>query len=133
MKLYVIDACGLITFLRNEDGADKFIQLLADNTNTFLLHALTAGEVYYDILRMNKPKAEELFRIIDDLQIGIIWTLDKELLHWAAYYKVNYKMSYADSYVLATAYLNNACVISTDHHEFDVVEQETDLCFYWLR
>ena len=133
MNLYVLDACGIITFLRNEEGADKFIQLLANNNNTILMHALTVGEVYYDMLRINKLKAEELFRIIDDLQIGIIWTLDKELLQQASYYKVNFKMSYADSYVLATAYLHDAYIISTDHHEFDAVEQQTDLCFFWLR
>ncbi len=31
-------------------------------------------------------------------------------------------MSLADSYVLALAEINNAQVVSTDHHEFDAVE-----------
>jgi len=42
-------------------------------------------------------------------------------------------MSYADSYVLAMADISNAQVVSTDHHEFDIVEKNTMLKFYWPR
>ena len=42
-------------------------------------------------------------------------------------------MSYADSFVLAAANINNAIVVSSDHHEFDTVEKNTNLKFYWLR
>ena len=97
------------------------------------MHAVNLGEVYYDILRSNKQKAETLFKIIDKLQIQIIWEIEKQLIKTAGHYKINFKISYADSFVLATAKLNNAKIISTDHHEFDTVEHNTDLKFFWLR
>jgi len=34
---------------------------------------------------------------------------------------------------LALADKEKAIVISTDHHEFDVVEAAKELSFYWLR
>lgn len=78
-------------------------------------------------------KANELFSLIKDLQIKVIRDINDELIKEAGKYKINFKMSYADSYVLSTAYINNAIVISTDHHEFDTIEQNTDIKFYWLR
>ena len=42
-------------------------------------------------------------------------------------------MSYADSYILATAEIENAQIVSTDHHEFDIVDKNTKLKFYWPR
>jgi len=133
VTIYVFDACGLITFLRNEQGAEKVMQLFADEENTFLMHAITLGEVYYDTLRMNKDKALELFETVNELGIQIVWNMDENLIKVAGDFKVNNKMSYADSFVLALAKEYNAQIISTDHHEFDTVEKNSNLKFFWLR
>ncbi|GHV10410.1 hypothetical protein FACS1894217_15860 [Clostridia bacterium] len=47
--------------------------------------------------------------------------------------KATYKMSLADSIVLAEAAVNGGAVLTADHHEFDVVEQNEKLEFAWLR
>lgn len=133
INTYVVDACGLITFLRNENGAEKLLDLFTDNKNVFLMHAINLGEVYYDLLRSNKDNAEKLFSIISDLQISVIWEVDKDLIRKAGLYKVNFKMSYADSFVLSTAEKKSGVIITTDHHEFDNVEKNTNLKFFWLR
>ena len=49
------------------------------------------------------------------------------------YFKTNYKISFADSFVLASAKLNNARIITSDHHEFDVIEKDGDMDFEWIR
>lgn len=131
VTIFVFDACGLITFLRNEQGAEKVMQLFAEEENTFLMHAITLGEVFYDTLRINKDKAFDLFEDVNDLAIQIVWNIDENFLKAAGNFKVNNKMSYADSFVLALAKEYNAQVISTDHHEFDAVEKNTNLKFYW--
>jgi len=49
------------------------------------------------------------------------------------YFKTNYRLSFADCFVLALAQLQNASVITSDHHEFDAVEQSGACSFLWLR
>ena len=97
------------------------------------MHSVNFGEVYYDALKASKDKANQLFEIIAELPIKILWNIDKELIKQAGNYKVNFKMSYADSFVLASAKINNAQVVSSDHHEFDAVEENSNLKFYWIR
>lgn len=130
---YVIDACAFIAYLRNEEGSDKFSTLLKDQNNRFFMHSINLGEVYYDSLRVSEKKPpRELFDDIAKLPIHIIWTLDIPFIELVGKYKTSYKISYADSFVLALAEREKATVISTDH-EFDVIETEGKLSFYWLR
>lgn len=133
IESYVLDSCALVAFFQSEDGGEKLISILKDKNSKKIMHAINLGEVYYDTLRRSKNVAKELIENIFLLPIEIIWNLDRELIETAGYYKVNHRMSYADSFVLATAHLNYATVISTDHHEFDDVEQNSDLEFFWLR
>ena len=97
------------------------------------MHAINFGEVYYDALRFSVQNAKKIFNIMDKLPIEILWKIDKNIIEKAGYYKTNFKMSYADSYVLAIGDIQNANIITTDHHEFDAVEEKTNLKFCWLR
>ena len=133
MDKYILDACGLIVFLQKEEGFDKVKAILKEWGNTIIMHAINLGEVYYDALRISDQNAEKLLEIVGKLPIKIIWNIDENLIKRAGFYKINFKMSYADSYILATAEIENAKIISTDHHEFDIVEKNTNLKFYWPR
>jgi hypothetical protein len=42
------------------------------------------------------------------------------------------KISLADSIALSTAYLLKGMVTS-DHHEFDIIEQKEKISFCWIR
>lgn len=98
------------------------------------MHSVNLGEVYYYSFRTSgKEKADELFEDILKLPIHIIWTLDFPFIQIVGTYKTSYRISYADSFVLALAEQKEAIIISTDHHEFDIIESEKKLSFYWLR
>ncbi len=134
MNLYVIDACGLIAYLRGEGGGDKLRELFRDDNNKFFIHSVNLGEVYYDTLRFSgQETAQELFEDVSKLPITVIWELDVSLIQLAGKYKTSYKISYSDSFVLALAEREDATIISTDHHEFDAIDNAGDLLFYWLR
>jgi len=47
--------------------------------------------------------------------------------------KRSHKMSVADSFVLATAIIEGATVVSSDHKEMDSVEEAGELSFLWIR
>ena len=77
VSTYVIDACALIAYLRKEKGGGKLRELLKDSYNTFFMHSVTVGEVYYDSIRVSgKETAHEIFGDIAKLPINVIWTLD---------------------------------------------------------
>jgi len=131
---YVIDACALIAYFRGETGNDRFRALLKEDNNRFFMHSVNVGEVYYDTLRISGvEKAGEVFEDIAKLPIHVVWTLDIPFIELVGKHKTSYRISYADSFVLALSEREDAIVISTDHHEFDVIEDAGILAFSWLR
>lgn len=104
---YVMDACGLIIYLREEKGHEKVKTLLKDKHSRFFMHAVNIGEVYYDTLRKDKDEAQEFWNDIQQLPITIIWELDIPTLKIVGEYKTSaFKMSYADCFLLALAEQN---------------------------
>ncbi len=133
IETYIFDACALIAFLQKETGFEKALELLKNRQSVILMHAINFGEVYYDALKTSKEAAELLFEQMKKLPIKIQWSMDRNTIEAAGKFKINNRMSLADSYVLALAEINSALVVSTDHHEFDAVEKNTNIKFFWLR
>lgn len=134
IRKYVIDACAVIAYLREEDGCGKLKALLKEKNNSFFMHSINLAEIYYDTLRvLGKQKAEELFDDIKKLPINVVWTIDVALIELVGKYKTSYKISFADSFFLALTEKEGAIAISTDHHEFDEIDNKKAVSFYWLR
>jgi len=70
---------------------------------------------------------------VEQLPIEICRQCSDKLLKQAAFLKINEKVSLADSFALGLAKLKNAKLVSTDHHEFDIIDQKGLSEFYWLR
>lgn len=68
-----------------------------------------------------------------DYLLFIIDSISDDLLKKIGYFKTHYKISFADSFVLATAKIYNATVVTSDHHEFDAVEKDGEISFEWIR
>ena len=131
---YVIDACALIAFLQNEGGGDILRELFKMPENEFFMHSVNLTEVHYDAVYVaGEEKAQELFEKVVGLPITILWDLNVSLIKLVGKYKTSYQISFADAFVLALAEKKKAIVVSTDHHEFDVIESAGKLSFYWLR
>lgn len=133
---FVIDACALIAYLNGEDGANVFDELLqrADN-HTAELHASSVNlyEVYYDCLRRDEQTAQQLLVDLYHLPLLIVETFERNLMVAAGHFKVRYRVSLADSIALALAQQLGARLVSTDHHEFDPIEQAGEVQLKWLR
>jgi predicted nucleic acid-binding protein len=67
------------------------------------------------------------------MPIGFHHTFDEAFLKQAAEFKARHKMSVTDSFLLAQATRLDASVITSDHHEFDAVEQAGLCRFAWMR
>lgn len=134
MTTYIVDACALIAFLRKEKGSERFVNLIKSDTNQFFMHAVNLGEVYYDTVRFADIRvADELLQDIGDLPIHIVWSIDIPFIRLVGTYKTSFQISYADAFVLSLAERERGVALTTDHHEFDPVEDEGIIQFYWLR
>ena len=137
MKLYVLDACALLALLRNEQGAD----VVADAINVanrgmakIIMHKANLLEVYYDLLRSSgKDKTDIIMTEIKKRPIEVNSEITDEIFVEAGRLKSSYKISFADSFALAQALVSGSSLLTSDHHEFDVIESKESIHFAWIR
>ena len=136
-ETYVLDACALLAFLNDEPGADvidTLLQKAKNNECTLYMHKLNILEIYYGVLREDgHAKAEDGFAKILALPIKVIESLSDTVFKAAGKPKVSYRISVADSIALAEAKTRNVQLVTSDHHEFDPIEKQKDVMFYWIR
>jgi predicted nucleic acid-binding protein len=70
-------------------------------------------------LLMNEAGADVVDSVIERAEAGRL--------------KATYKISMADALLLAHGIENNATIITSDHHELDIVEQSENIDFLWFR
>jgi len=136
-KSYVLDACGLIAFLTDEEGSEQVESLLKKAEKhecVVYIHQINILEIYYGIFREDgQDKADETYEKILALPIMIIDKLDASVFKEAGRLKATYKISLADSIVLAESKIKKAPIVTCDHHEFDILEENKEAIFYWIR
>ena len=136
-KTYIIDACALIAFLADEEGAGKIENLIRRAHRgeiILILHKINLLEIYYNTLRVKgKSFANDEYNKILQLPVEIIDPISDEVFFEAARLKIAYRISLADSIALSEALIRKATIINSDHHEFDIVEKNEKIIFFWLR
>ena len=134
---YCLDACALIAFLCDEPGADVVEQLLieAERKNiSLIMHRINLLEVYYGIEKSEgKSRADEILKSIYKLPITFIDKINDLIFFTASYFKSNYRLSLADAIALATSKTRKAKLVSSDHHEFDILERNNEINIKWIR
>ncbi|ADY55398.1 PilT protein domain protein [Syntrophobotulus glycolicus DSM 8271] len=135
--VYVLDACALLAIINNEQGADRVEGILREalegNTVVYM-NKINLYEVYYGIYRVDgQTNADKVYQIIQKQPIDIIDVFSDDVFREAARLKAKYKISLADSIALGEASMRNASLLSSDHHEFDIVEQQESIKFDWIR
>ncbi len=137
MKNYVLDACAVIAFILDEEGADKVENLLSLSSRgkcALYLNKINLLEIYYNFKREYDPDTlKRAYSKILSLPINIISDLGDDVLFEAGRLKVRYSISLADSIALAEAKIRNASIATSDHHEFDVIEKSENIKFFWIR
>lgn len=135
--IFILDACALIATLNDENGADKvdYIFQKAEYKECLVyINKLNLLEVYYTICkRIDVRKAEEILVELSDTPLIIIDRLEDDVFKEAGRLKAIYKISLADSIALAEARVREAQLVTSDHHEFDVIDKDGEVKFYWIR
>ena len=90
-------------------------------------------EVYYGFYRNNG--SDYARKIVDNVDLSpiIISDVDMNLLLEAGRLKAIYRISMADSIVLAQAFVLDGYVLTSDHLKFDDIEGYEKIKFDWIR
>lgn len=136
-KIYVLDACALLAYLYDENGAE-FMQNIFDsakkNKVSIFMNAVNLFEVYYDILKTHgEDTAKNTLSNIARFPMSINYKIDNAIIEKAGQLKSKYRISLADSIGLAQSIVFNANFVSADHHELDIVEKNENIKFAWFR
>ena len=134
MTIYVLDACAVLAYINNEIGADKVEQLLMSQQRVFMA-SINLLEICYDMARRtgSLEEASHFYRLVTSWPIHIVVVLDVPLLIAAASFKMRGRVSLADAVALGLAKIKQAKLVTSDHHEFDTLEQAGLAEFEWIR
>ena len=136
--IYTLDACALLAFLNDEEGADAIEKLLTQSATgsvSVSMSIVNLLEVYYGELR---DKGTEIAQIVLDMlqhySVKIVNTVSNKTFLEAARLKATYKISLADCIGIATAIELSGQFVTSDHHELEAIaSKEASLKFFWFR
>ena len=136
-EAFVFDACAIIAFLNDENGADEvenvLIRVKQGGCKVFI-NKINVLEIYYGVYREDgKDKAEEMLAKIVSLPLIIIDKLEDNVFKEAGRLKATYRISLADSIAIAEAKTRGIKILTADHHEFDPIDKKKEALFYWIR
>ncbi len=137
MRSYVLDACAVIAFILDEEGAgkvEKLLSLSSEKKCSLFINKINLLEIYYNFCKeYNAEILEEAYSRILGLPVMIIDTISDEVFYEAGRLKSQYRVSLADAIALAEAKVRGAMLVTADHHEFDVIDKKESIKFHWIR
>ena len=120
--IYVLDACAMLAYLRNETGADVVERALLDTNSQCIAHAINLCEVYYIVHRDSGERDAD--SAIEDLKsVGVIERNDLDEAFWKAVgrLKAGGGISIPDCFAVTLSNNVGGTVLTSDHKEFDPV------------
>ncbi|MDR1873087.1 MAG: PIN domain-containing protein [Deltaproteobacteria bacterium] len=136
-NVYFLDACALLATFKEEIGYITVADLYAKAEKGELslrINIVNLLEVFYGLVYdFGLEFSEKRLSEVTNSSVEIT-NLSLPTLKEAARFKTTYKISLADSIVLAETSVSNGTIITSDHHEMDIVEQnESHIKFLWIR
>lgn len=112
----------MIAYLRGEPGSHVVDAALRSVTGRCYAHAVNMMEVYYDFVRVGSPfDADSAVHDLAAAGIHIRMDMDEALWKDAGMIKVANRVSLADSLCLSLSRRLALPVLTSDHHEFDMI------------
>jgi len=134
---FVLDACALIAYFKREEGWEvvgNLIEKAALGELRLTMSKYNLLEVYYGFYRDDgRDKAWEILQDALGLPIRIAEELSDAVFLEAGRLKATYGLSLADAVALGLASTTGEPLVSSDHHEFSVIEQVEDIAIHWYR
>ena len=133
---YVFDACALIAFFNEEEGADTVAGLMAQAGNgecRLFMSSIQVMEVYYDRVYIKGTKyADTVLESIYAFVITVLSDISCDIIKEAGRFKTSYSMSLADTFAAATAGNLGATLVTKDS-EMGEAERAGKFHVLWLK
>ena len=110
---YLLDTSAILTFLEDEDGAERVESLLRQEE--IILPYLVLLETYYITLQ-EQPEdvADKRYALLKQLPAIILWEVDEPTLLIAGRFKAYHRLSLADAIIAAFAQRQGAILVHKD-------------------
>ena len=110
---YLLDTSAVLTFLEDEDGAERVESLLRQEE--IILPYLVLLETYYITLQ-EQPEdvADKRYALLKQLPATILWDVDEPTLLIAGRFKAYHRLSLADAIIAAFAQRQGAILVHKD-------------------
>lgn len=119
-ETFILDASALMTFIEQEDGAERVKDVLTHES--IIIPWIAILEVVYISHReLGEEEAMTRYALLKKLDAKVIWEADESILITASRFKASNKMSLADSIIAAFALLNSATLLHKDP-EFEALQ-----------
>ena len=136
-NIFIMDACALIASLGNEDGANVVRDLMEQAINNeviIIMNKLNFLEVYYNVYReYGKDAANDMVKEIKNTPIQIQSEITDSVFEEAGRLKATHKISVADSVALGETIVSGGMLLTSDHHEFEIIEKSENIKIRWIR
>jgi predicted nucleic acid-binding protein len=123
---YLLDTSAVLTFLEDEEGAERIENLLRQEE--ILLPYLVLLETYYITLQKQpEDVADKRYALLKQLPATILWEVDEPTLLAAGRFKAYHRLSLADVIIAAFAQRQGAILVHKDPELeplMEFVEQE---------
>jgi len=131
-RVFVLDSYAVLAYLNAEPGQVQVSETLAlaqDNHCQVILCHISLGEVLYITeRRRGLTHAQRVLALVESLPL-LNQEISRNLVLDAAHIKAQYPISYADSFVVATAQRTKGTILTGDP-EFKTVEDLVNII--WL-
>jgi len=125
---YVLDTSALLAFMAGEDGADFVEKVLLGKENNIYLPWPVLFEIYYLTRRRRGEKeADRRYVLVKKLPLIILWQMEEPEVLTAARLKAEFRISFADAIIAASAFRLNAILVHKDP-EFNPLAKTIQLC-----
>ena len=135
--IYVLDACAMLAVLAEEPSSDKVVELYLQavlGEIILIMNKLNLLEVYYYLYKVyGIQHADHFVEEIRQSPIAINHEISDDIFKEAGRLKASYKISLADSVALAQTTVLVGMLVTSDHHEFDVIDTNENIAFFWIR
>jgi predicted nucleic acid-binding protein len=136
-KIYILDACALIAVLAGESGAEKVRDIIQDSIDgkvTLKITQINLLEVYYHVINVyNQNQANKVLEKIKEFPIEIIIGLNDSVFNETGRIKSKYKIPLGDSIAVAECIIGKGILVTSDHGDFEKVENAERIKINWFR
>ena len=110
---YLLDTSAVLTFLEDEDGAER-VETLLRQEEIILPYLVLLETNFITIQERAEDVADKRYALLKQLPATILWEVDEPTLLTAGRFKANHRLSLADAIIAAFTQRQNAILVHKD-------------------